>query len=238
MNAAMYCTTDCRRVDVPQTDRERPTSGRRGGSGGRVRPLQLQLRLRDCCLGARSLARLPARPPALSLARKRFSSTGLPPSASLPTRPLAPSSPTLLCTPIAEGGRKRKGGWRQRKRLAPFASPFHRHRHRKHAQVGEEEGEAATVSSVAMPSPLPRSSSSTNWREFLCFHNGGRARPARLPAPLPPFPPRDPSRVGRAYRALRFPQSLRARADERSAAPSFHRHRVFLPPTLSPPHSV
>ena len=66
-----------------------------------------------------------------------------------------------------------------------------------------------------MPSPLPRSSSSPNWREFLCFHNGGRARPARLPAPLPPSlpTPETQAAASRAHTALRFPQSLRAWAD-------------------------
>ena len=139
---AMYCTTDCRRVDVPQTDRERPTSGRRGGSGGRVRPLQLQLRLRDCCLGARSLARLPARarPPALSLARKRFSSTGLPRPPSLPTRPLAPSSLFLLLCYVRHSRRGeergRADGMRESGSLPSPRSPFIRG-HRKHEQVGE-----------------------------------------------------------------------------------------------------
>ena len=243
MNAAMYCTTDCRRVDVPRTDRERPTSGRRGGSGGRVRPLQLQLR--HCCLGARSFARLPARPPARSPARTQALFQHRPPSASLSTRPLAPSSlsPTLLCTPLAEGGRKRKGGWNERKRLAPLASPFIRG-HRKHEQVGEgREGRGCyrEFGCHAQP-PLPPlrtgASSSASTME------GGRAqqgclpffrRPPRLPRPKPRR-----ARIPRSDSPKVFGRG-RTRADAGArllllsivTASSFH-----LPPTLSPPHSV
>ena len=246
---AMYCTTDCRRVDVPQTDRERPTSGRRGGSGGRVRPLQLQLRLRDCCLGARSLARLPARPLARSLARTQALFQHRPPSASLApyeaTRPFLSLSPTLLCTPLAEGGRKRKGGWNERKRLAPLASlALHprppKARASRRGKRGREAA-TATVSSVAMPSPLPpslfllselaRVPLLPQWRE-------GAPSKAACPSSAVPPDSRDPSRVARAYRAPIPPKSSGMGGRGRSAAPSFHRYRVFLPPTLSPPHSV
>ena len=82
-------------------------------------------------------------PPARSLARTQALFQHRPPSASLApyeaTRPFLSLSPTLLCTPLAEGGRKRKGGWNERKRLAPLPSPrspFIRG-HRKHEQVGE-----------------------------------------------------------------------------------------------------
>ena len=238
--------TSRRPTDRPRTTHKRTTRGQRRSCSPSA-AATTTARLLPWC----ALSRSAARPPARSLARTQALFQHRPPSASLApyeaTRPFLSLSPTLLCTPLAEGGRKRKGGWNERKRLAPLASlALHprppKARASRRGKRGREAA-TATVSSVAMPSPLPPSSSSPNWREFLCFHNGGRARPARLPAPLPPSLPspdsRDPSgRVARAYRAPIPPKSSGMGGRGRSAAPSFHRYRVFLPPTLSPPHSV
>lgn len=89
---------------------------------------------------ALSLGCPPARPPALSLARKRFSSTGLPRPPSLPTRPLAPSSLFLLLCYVRHSRRGeergRADGMRESGSLPSPRSPFIRG-HRKHEQVGE-----------------------------------------------------------------------------------------------------
>ena len=194
--------TSRRPTDRPRTTHKRTTRGQRRSCSPSA-AATATARLLPWCALSRSAARPPARTQALFQHR--------PPSASLApyeaTRPFLSLSPTLLCTPLAEGGRKRKGGWNERKRLAPLASlALHprppKARASRRGKRGREAA-TATVSSVAMPSPLPPSSSSPNWREFLCFHNGGRARPARLPAPLPPSLPTPEPKPRRA----RIPRS-------------------------------
>ena len=217
MNAAMLCIA---RRTADESTSHRPTANdpQADDEGAAEVVFALCSCNYDCetaaLVRALSLGCPPARTQALFQHR--------PPSASLApyeaTRPFLSLSPTLLCTPLAEGGRKRKGGWNERKRLAPFASlALHPRPPKARASRRRKRGKeaaTATVSSVAMPGPLPPSSSSPNWREFLCFHNGGRARPARLPAPLPPsLPTPETQAASRAHTALRFPQSLRAWAD-------------------------
>ena len=236
--------TSRRPTDRPRTTHKRTTRGQRRSCSPSA-AATATARLLPWCALSRSAARPPA--PARSVARTQALFQHRPPSASLApyeaTRPFLSLSPTLLCTPLAEGGRKRKGGWNERKRLAPLASlALHprppKARASRRGKRGREAA-TATVSSVAMPSPLTlslfllselaRVPLLPQWRE-------GAPSKAACPSSA-----RDPSRVARAYRAPIPPKSSGMGGRGRSAAPSFHRYRVFLvflPPTLSPPHSV